>query len=244
MSTRSIFATIAALGALFFASQAGAQNISSVPSADVEAGDFSAEYRAGFAAEDDGREEGFAQRFHVQYAFNDKWRLRTIVFQGKRGAEALQTTAVRIESLYQFVESEASGGWDSAIRIEGQIPVNGGPGRTRVGWFNTLKAGENWNLRGHVILGREFGDNRDDGFSIETRTQATRDIGSDLRFGAQMFSIYETANFGGFNDQRHQAGPILKGDLSDRIDFELSLLFGLSRAASDTDLRLFVGYSF
>lgn len=244
MQTRSFFGAIAALGALLFAAPAAAQNISTVFSADVKPGDISAEYRAAFSAEDDGREEGFAHRLHLQYAIDDKWRVRGIVFQSKRGAEALKTTAARIEIMRQLVESENSGGWDSAIRLEGNIPVADGPGRARIGWINTYDAGENWNLRGHVIFGREFGDNRDDGFSIETRTQATRDIGSDLRAGVQMFNIFETAQFGGFNDQRHQAGPVLKGDLSDRIDFELSLLFGLSRAASDTDLRLFVGYSF
>lgn len=223
-----------------------AQNTSGVSGADVEAGDNSIEYRAAFSAEDDGREEGFAHRLHFQRAFDDQWRGRVIVSQGKRGAEALTTQSVGVEILRQFVESEDSGGWDSAIRVDGLIPVEDGrPGRARIAWLNGFELGERWQARANIYFGREFGDNRRQGVAIETREELTYKFSSSVRIGAQIFNNYNTtANFGSFASQKHQIGPVLKGKLGEHVKIEIGALFGLSRAASDVDLRLFASYAF
>lgn len=231
--------------ALSIASPALAQSVSGVSGADVKAGDNSFEYRAAFSPEDDGKEEGFAHRLHFQHAFDDSWRARVIVVQGKRGPEALTTQSVSVEVLRQFLESEETGGWDSAIRIDGTIPVEDGrPGRARIAWLNGVDLGERWDARANIYFAREFGDLRKGGVSIETREELTYKLDSGIKVGAQMFNSYGTTDhFGSFDDQKHQLGPVVKGKLGKHVKYEFSALFGISRAASDADIRLFVSYA-
>lgn len=236
----------AATAALSLASPAFAQSVSGVSGAEVKAGDNSFEYRAAFSPEDDGKEEGFAHRLHFQHAFDDSWRGRVIVAQGKRGSEALTTQSVSVEILRQFLESEDTGGWDSAIRIDGVVPVEDGrPGRARIAWLNGVDLGERWDARANIYFAREFGDLRKDGVLIETREELTYKVGSGVKIGAQMFNSYgSTDHFGSFDQQKHQLGPVLKGKLGEHVKFEFSTLFGVSSAASDADIRLFVSYGF
>lgn len=238
--------TFAAAGLVFaLFSAANAQNISGVSGAEVKAGDNSFEYRAGFSPENDGREESFAHRLHFQHAFDDSWRARLIVFQGKKGAQPLKTQSVGIEILHQFIEREESGNWDSGIRIDGLIPVEDGrPGRARIAWLNTVHFKSGWQARGNIYFNHAFGDRAPDGISIETREELTYKLPSGIRVGAQMFNYYNTtAHFGSFNEQRHQVGPIIKGKIGEHAKYELGALFGVSRAASDADIRLFISYA-
>jgi hypothetical protein len=226
-------------------SEAAAQSVSSVSGAEVKRGaEF--EYRAGYAREDDGHPEGFAQRFHFQYGFDDGWRGRIIVIQSKHGAEALQTRSVSLEIQKQILESKKTGGWSSAIRVEGLIPVQqAAPGKAKLAWLNTFELDARWQLRGNVYFNHSFGDNAVDGISIETREEATYKLPRDVKIGVQAFNFFNTtARFGSFDEQKHQIGPVVKGKIGKRVKYEISTLFGVSRAASDTDFRVFFGYSF
>lgn len=243
MQIRILFAVAAIAVATAF--PAVAQSTSGVSGADVKAGDNSFEYRAAFSPEDDGKDEGFAHRLHFQHSFDDSWRARIIVAQGKRGAEALTTQSVSIEILRQFLESEKTGGWDSSIRVDGTIPVEDGrPGRARIAWLNGVELDDHWETRANIYFSREFGDLRKAGVAIETREELTYKLKSGVRIGAQMLNAYGTTDhFGSFDQQKHQLGPVIKGKAGKRVKYEFSTLFGLSRAASDADFRFFVSYA-
>jgi hypothetical protein len=241
---RSIVA-FAAFSLFALASPALAQSTSGVSGADVKAGDDSFEYRFSASPEDDGKEEGFNHRFHYQHAFDGSWRGRLIVSQGKRGAEALTTQSVSIEILKQFLESENTGGWDSAIRVDGLIPTEDGrPGRARIAWLNGVELDDHLDVRANIYFGREFGNLAKDGVSVETREELTYKLDSGIKIGAQMLNGYgTTAHFGSFDSQKHQLGPVIKGNVGKHVKYELGALFGLSRAASDADVRLFISYA-
>ena len=239
-----IFIAAAAV-ALAAASPALAQSTSGVSGADVKAGENLFEYRFAYAADDDGKEEGFAHRFHYQHGFNDSWRGRILLTTGKTGGDALKAQTASVEILHQFKESEDTGGWDSAIRIDGNIPLeNGRPGRARIAWHNAFEFENHVELRGVVLFGHEFGDLAKDGMSIETREEITYKLPSGMKIGAQMFDNYGTTDhFGPFDAQKHQLGPVVKGKVGKHVKYEFSTLFGLSRAASDADFRFFVSYA-
>jgi len=234
------------LWALFISGDAFAQSTSGVSGSDVKAGENLFEYRFSYSPENDGRDEGFAHRFHFQHGFSDSWRGRVLLSFGKRGAETLKAQTASVEILHQFKESEDTGGWDSAVRFDGNIPLQDGiSGRARIAWHNAYSFENDVELRGVILLGHEFGDRAHDGVTIETREEITYKLSSGARIGAQLFDNYgTTAHFGSFNEQKHQLGPVFKGKLSNHVKYELSALFGLSHAASDADFRLFASYSF
>jgi len=222
-----------------------AQSTSGVSGSDVNDGEDLFEYRFSYSPENDGHEDGYTHRLHYQHGFSDRWRGRMLLTMARRDADALKPTTASIEILHQFKESQDTGGWDSAIRFDGNIPLQDGtPGRARVAWHNQFALDEHFELRGVILFGHEFGDKAKDGVSIETREEITYKLPSGIRIGAQLFDSYGTTDhFGSFNDQKHQLGPVLKGKLSDHVKYEFSTLFGLSRAASDADIRFFLSYT-
>lgn len=226
--------------ALALASTAAAQNTSGVSGPVVKPGERAVEYRMAFRPDGDG----FAHRLHYQQAFGT-WRGRIIVTQSNSGPEGLEFRSVKLEALKQFVRSDGEG-WSSAVRFDGKIPVDGdGPGKARIAWLNSIDFAGGWQARANVYLGREIGDLARDGLRLEPRAEATREIRERLRLGAQLFSDFDTtAAPGDFNDQRHQVGAVLKYETGGGPKFELSALFGASRAAPDVNLRLFVSYAF
>ena len=226
-------------------SPANAQNLGSVPNPDVTAGETSIEYRFAFAPGAGGEPSVLGQRIHVQHALTGAWRLRLAAFQSMKGGGDLRYRGVQPELQWQFLESEATGGLDSALFVQGLIPDgNDGPGRVRVGLANKYAPGERVELRLQALAAREIGDRARDGFVLEARTQAVYKFSTWLGAGAQTFHNFNsTAAFGAFDDQRHQAGPVILGRLSRRLGYNASLLFGMSERAADEELRLFLSHS-
>lgn len=237
-----IFVFFAALSA---AAPAFAQNTSTVTGAEVKAGDRTFEYRAAYAFDDDGKAGVFGHRLHFQYALDDAWRGRVVVLQTKPDDGTLKTRSVSLEIQNQFFEAKEHGGWASAVRLDGLIPTEDGrPGRVRGVWINQLDRGP-WQFRANLYVGKEIGELAKNGLTLETREEATYKMSDKVRFGAQLFNGYNTtAHIGGFDEQKHQIGPVLKVNLTDHLKIETGALFGLSRAASDADIRLFAAYSF
>lgn len=233
-------------GLLTAAAPAAAQSVGGVPGSDVKAGEDVFEYRFAFAPDNDGLNEAFAHRFHYQHGFSDKWRGRALLQMGNRGGDPLKIQAVSFEVLHQFLESEATGGWDSAIRADVMIAtIDGRSNRVRVGWHNSLQLNDHLDLRAILLLGKEFGDNPRDGISIETREELTCQLKNGMRVGLQAFNNFNTtAHVGSFDEQRHQVGPVLKGRLGDNVRYEASALFGISDDPTDVDARFFVSYAF
>lgn len=236
----------ASLAAAGICLPASAQNISGVSGADVTANAAKFEYRAGYTPETNGDESAFAHRFNLQYGLDARWRIRAMLVQTDTGGAGLKTQDVSLEVMNQILESENAGGWDSAIRVDGRIPVaDDRPGRVRVAWINNVDLGAGWAVRANIYTGKEIGDLAKDGITLETREEITYAAGNGIKVGAQLLNKFNTtANFGDFDEQRHQIGPVLKGRLFANIKYETSVLFGLSDAASDVDLRFFVSHGF
>lgn len=244
--TFPIFVGAAAIAsALVGNGPAAAQNTSNVSGSDVKAGARTLEYRAAFAPEHDGEPSAFQHRLHYRRAFGERWGAKIAAVQNERGGGDLEFRSILVEVQRQILESEDTGGWDSAFRFDGRIPTEDNrPGRARADWLNSIDFGEGWRLRANVYLGHEIGDLARDGFTLETREEVTRKFDGGMRIGAQMFNNYNTtAHLGSFDEQRHQLGPVVKGEIGEHLGFTASVLFGLSEEAPDTDFRLFLSYS-
>ncbi len=233
------------IAALFLPiSAASAQNTSGVPEADVVAGEKPLGYRAAYSFEDGGA-DGFAHRFHYQQSLGDDWRLRLIFLQSVRGGGSFEFRSAQVQAQRQLFEAADHGGWSSAVRFDGVIPLaDGQPGRARVDWINTIDLDDRWQARGVLLIGREVGAAARDGFGLETRAEATYKFDNGVRLGAQLFDSFNTtASCGSFDEQSHQLGFVIKGGLARGLTYNAGALFGLSRAAADVDLRLFLDYS-
>jgi len=238
------FACGAALATLTLSATARAQSLAAVPHPDVRRGEMAFDYRAGYALPDDGRSARFGQRFHAQKALSGALRFRLLVQQGERADGVVATQFVSPQIQLQVVESEKSGGWDSAFRLDGFIPIDGRPGRARLGFFNAVDLGGGVEARSTMFVAREIGDHAAPGVQLEAREELSFAATERTRIGAQLFhSLNSTAHFGDFDEQRHQAALFARSRITRRLGVEGAWLFGLSKAAPDADLRVILTYS-
>lgn len=226
---------------LFATSQLDAQLTSTVVGSGVSADDRSAQYRLGYIPEN----EAIAHRFHYQHSLSDAWRLRGIVaWEGDEDTQ-IGFDYFRLEAQWQFQETDEHG-WASAFRFELQIPEDrDDPFRGRIGWFTQWAVDEDWQFRTNVLVGRAFGPNNADGFSPELRLQVTRRVTNALRLGVDYFGDFNsTEDFGTFDEQEHELGPVLKIKFGKNWKGLATTLFGISEGAPDTDIMLSLDRSF
>ena len=196
---------------------------------------------AAVAFDDDG--EGYAHRVDYRHAVTDDLRLSAIVFYNDRGGD-YRYRRLALEAMHQFASSKQ--GWNSAIQIRGRLPDgNDGPGRIRLAWLNRWRPSPRSELRFIGLASREFGDDRRDGLALETRWEATWRTASETRVGAQLFNRYNsTSAFRSFDTQRHSAGGVVKGALTESLSYRINALAGVSAAAADYEIRARLRLSF
>jgi hypothetical protein len=218
-------------------------NTSTVFSPDVKAGTKALEHRSSYVpSEGDDRSE-FAHRLHYQQAINDMWRWRIIGQQSRRGDDSLEYKYTRLEVQMQYREDEVAG-YDAALRYELQISDESSrPDRFRLVWTGKKDLESGWQLRGNLLLGREFGDSSRGGVIVEGRLQATYPVFGG-RLGLESFNDFNrTTDFGDFDDQEHQLGPIYK-TTAGPVKVNAGYLVGISDSAPDHNLRLILTLDF
>jgi hypothetical protein len=80
---------------------------------------------------------------------------------------------------------------------------------------------------------------------IRTWTQLRYGLENGANIALEMFNSYgRTPSFGVFDKQKHQIGPAFTGRFRNGLSYNVGMLFGVSKAASDLDLRVFLSKSF
>ncbi len=232
--------SIALLGTV--AAMAGAaypQNTSGVFSPVVREGDLSAQYRLGFDPDDDT----WTQRFHAQRALDTTVRLRGIVQLERDPGEDADLDYVQAELLWQLTPD--GNAYQTAFRFDARVRPADEPELFRAIWTNDYKLTDRLSVRGIVVTGAEFGDAAFDGVSLETRARLAYALDAGPQVSLQLFSTYGTTeDIANLEDQQHLLGPDASIDLGETWSMVAGVLFGLTDASPDTNLRLWIGRPF
>ena len=91
-----------------------------------------------------------------------------------------------------------------------------------------------------LLLDRDVGPRSNDDWIVETRASLYRSLDNGLSIGVESFNEFGgvDAGFGVFDDQAHQLGPVVSGDLTDSVEWSAGVLFGLSDGADAQDFML------
>lgn len=217
-----------------------AQTTSSVSGPEISTGARDVEYRVAAAFGETVDDAAFAHRLHVQHAVSDqlRWRLRA-AWRDPEGGD-LDLDHLQAELHWQLVE-RTPGGFSSGLRFTARSALRDGRAdEIGTSWIQQWVFQDGWRVRALVSLDREVGPEARDDWIVETRASVYRSLESGLSLGVESFNDFGglEEGFGGFNDQSHQIGPVLSGDLAGGVDWSAGILFGLSDGADDQDLML------
>lgn len=186
-----------------------------------------------------------AHRLHVQQGFTDRLRGRFVV-QGREANDGdFDLQYLQAEGLFELT-GEDTQCWRSAIRFDARyVDPDFGADRLRLNWTNQCDFGDGWRVRALAQSIHEIGDQRRGGVGLEARGSLTRSGAfGGQRLGVEFFSGFgRTGDIGGFDEQNHRIGPVMSGG-RDAWRYQISVLGGVSDAARDADLRIWLGRSF
>ncbi|MFT7242810.1 MAG: hypothetical protein ACI82A_000150 [Candidatus Azotimanducaceae bacterium] len=208
---------------------------SGVPGASVREGDRSAEYRTSYRPSEGSRPASFNHRFHYQQSLNDKLRIRGIVQYVDGPSQDVETQWFRVEGFWQY--SKHPNGNAAALRLDLQkSDSSNATDFARLNWIGERKFGA-LNARLNLLVGKEFGDRARNGLSMGSRFEFSLRTESGLKYGLQYLNtLNTTSDFGSFDEQRHEIGPMLEYKTGDWGLFG-SYLAGVSNAAPDAAVR-------
>ena len=219
-------------------SLAAAQSVAGVFGPTVNADNRELELRIG-AAQDANDDWSTVSRLHYQRGLNDTFRLRGLVQFADPGDGPAEFKFFQAELLWQTVEQTQSG-YSAAFRLDARI-AEGDDGANRLGvnWVHQWKLGDGWQVRAIGLVSREVGSNARDGVNLAFRSGISRRMANGLKLGFEQYSSLGNTDsgLGGFDDQKHTAGPTISGPLNEHWGWYLGVQFGLSEAANDEDFK-------
>ena len=218
-----------------FAGNALAQNTGGVFPPTVNDGHRSWQYRVAFNPETDG----FAQRFHYQQAIDGDFMWRVLGQTRKSEDTDFDFDFLQAELFWEL--SADGSAYSSGLRFDARVRDDSRPHQLGVNWIHQWALESDWTARAVVLTTYQFGDHAADGIGLGTRGQIAKRLKNGHAAGLQLFSGYGTTDdFRDFDDQSHTLGPMYSCPVGNGFSIFTGLLFGLTDASADTDVRVWL----
>ena len=218
---------------------AAAQNTGGIFGPVVNEGHKAWQYRATIDPDNNAGDLGFAQRLHYEKAINSDvmWR---VVGQTKKTANSdFDLDFIQGELFWQI--SEDNQPYQTGVRFDATLRDGDRPESLGLHWMNQWRFGEGWQVRAVGLSAVQLGDNAADGLFVQTRGHVQKSIGGGKAVGVEMFNnLGNTENLGSFKNQGHTIGPFVTAPIGNDFSIFAGTLFGLSDAAADTELRVWL----
>lgn len=213
----------------------------------AEGGAAYLEWKGGYDYDDrDDIDGGWVQEGNAGYGITDWWNFEVGTAFEHEGIKDGNTdlTTIVIENRFNilpqgkyFIDFGVAAAYAIATKSDAADAIEGK--------FIFAKETGNFTHLANVIVGREVGSNAPDdtdttyGFAWGTSYSYSENFAG----GLEWYSDF--GNFDGdYDEQSHQFGPAVYGDLGNGFAVETGALFGVSDGAQDVQLKAVINYSF
>ncbi|MEM9054663.1 MAG: hypothetical protein AAGB16_05000, partial [Pseudomonadota bacterium] len=218
---------------------AQAQNTGGIFPPMVNEGHKSVQYRGTYNTDS----EGFAQRVHYQQALNGDFMWRVMAQARKTDDSDVDLDFMQAELFWEI--SDDSDKWKTGLRFDARVRTEGRPGLVGLHWTNQFPIAGTVKGRFVVLSATDIGDDRRDGVFLQTRGNVFIPLEAGPVIGLEYFSSHgSTEAFGSFKNQSHQLGPFANFKLTDDWGLFTGALLGVSEAAADQELRIWLTRNF
>lgn len=216
-----------------------AQNTGGVFPPNVNEGHSSWQYRVAFDPDSDR----MAQRLHYQKSLDSDLMWRVLGQVRKTDGSDVDFDFFQAELFWEL--SDDSSPWRTGLRFDARVRDRGRPGLVGIHWTNHVQLDERTRVRFLAMSLAEVGDGGRSGVFIETRADFAHRLQSGIEIGVELYNNYgPTRDFGSFNEQSHQFGPVVTVPTGQGWSVLAGVLLGISDAAPDQDYRLWVTRSY
>lgn len=210
----------------------------------VDKGDAYLEWKGGYQA--DHRSDvsgGWVQEGNFGYGITDFWNFEIGGAVDHDGASGGNTdfSTVTIDNRFE-ITPPGEYLFDFGVSLAYGMTQHDGPDGVEGKLLFAKEIGPFTNL-GNIIIAREIGEDSSDetryGLALGTSYQL------DDKFAVGLEAYSDFGNFeANFDEQEHQVGPVLYGEFTDHLSYEVGVLGGVSDAAPDAEIKAIIGYGF
>lgn len=229
-----------------YAAPCFAGGVAGIGVAKVNEGQFTVNVRNSFGKDNDRNNEDnrWRTRLMTDYGFTD-WFASGIFLQGdRRDNKNLKLDAVIWENRFEFTDAKEEGFY-SGIRLRYTYrAIDKIPDNAHIRFILGAPVG-NWDFRANPILYKEIGKFSRSGVGLDARFQMTYGYIPGHRMGLENFSDMGIINnMPRFDRQSHTIGPVFTGELAANTTYETGYARGISKAAPDHTVKLFLVHVF
>lgn len=211
---------------------------------DVEKGEFALEANLNYSA--DHRKESdnyFSQVLGFEYGLTDYWKTELSGELEKENGAGDKLTNIKWENI--FVPFKHGENWvDVGLYVELEKAARDNePNNSEVKLLLEKKA-FGFDNTANLILSHEFGPNHSTDTNAGMALQSLYRIDRSFSPGIEYYANYGALDNGpSFDDQNHVLGPVIEGKIG-KVSYNTGVLFGVSKAAPDTTVKLNLEYEF
>lgn len=207
----------------------------------VHEGESAVEWKGGYEMED-GSNDNWEMEASVAHGVTSWWETELAVeLEHDGGASETDVTGAAWENKFQLAPKGAFF-VDPGLKIEYGKNLQGGPDEFQAKLLLAKQIGDFGN-KANFNFGHELGEDAADDWEYGFAYALTYDYSEEFQFGAEWYSDF--ANFSGdFDDEGHQLGPVMYGEIGESVGYELGMLFGVSDAAPDGLVKAVIEYEF
>ncbi len=216
--------------------------VGGIGTATVNEGVFSTHLRVSYADDDESQslDTRFRNRLMLDYGFTDDFAFGVYLQGDNRGNDNQELDAIIADARFELAEV-AEHGFYSGFRLRYTFQDGDKkPDNAHIRLIAGVPV-DQWDFRINQIFAYQLGEGSGGGIGVDTRLQASYKYHPEHRVGVESFS-----NFGfgsrntGFDDQNHVVGPVFAGKIQEGLSYEFGSRHGISEAAADHTVRLFL----
>lgn len=235
----------ATISLLLFSGVAQAST-SGVSSPSVKKGQTTIEFRTSIVSDDNSPEDKkFRTRQSIQYGINETVAARIIFNQRKPNDDSWEHSDFDSELKFKLFD-EKKDGFGGAFHIRYEM-VDNDKGSDEIELRSMFrKYFDDIEFRNNTLLKHEVGANSNDGLNTELRWQIGKPIEKyDIKAGFELFNDFgNLRNLNGYDNQAHEFGPFISGEIVEGLSYHARGLFGVSKNADDFSAGFFIRKSF
>jgi len=198
----------------------------------------SAQYRIGYSLESGS----FAQRIHYQQSIDDQRLWRVVLQTRDTDSSDLDFDFVQAELFWELTDPKAK--FRTGVRFDARLRDDNRPGQIGLNWSNNWKLENGWRARLVGLSALQIGENRRDGISLAPRAQLAKTLETGPTVGVEYFGSFGNTENLIFSKAGQSVGPFVSTKLTGKTSIMAGLQLGLTEAASDADLRLWLTQGF
>jgi len=217
-----------------------------IGNAAVNKGQLTAHWRTSYSTDKDnaGLDERFRNRAMLDYGFTDDFAFGLYMQTDNRGNDSHEQDAMIGEARFELADVKANG-YYSGFRLRyTHRDGDKTPSNAHIRLIAGVPIGK-WDMRINQIFAYEVGQDAKGGVGVDTRLQSTYFYHPDHRVGLESFSDFGYGSrWTNFNQQNHTLGPVFAGKIDDGLFYEFGYRRGVSDAAADNTVKLFITRNF